>query len=91
MSTRLFFATLCLAACLTSCVAALSSADVASLHDAQDNVLGIYRMPVPDGGGSPARAQARGAFCAVEAVLRRNNVAAVNSNGDIVCVKAASQ
>jgi len=74
---------------LLSCVAALSSADIASIHDAQDNVLDIYRKtPVPDGGGSPTRAEARGAFCAVNAVLQRNDASVIDSKGDIACTKA---
>jgi len=78
-----------LSSMLLSCVAALSSADIASLHDAQNNVLDIYRkVPVPDGGGSPARAEARGAFCAVESVLKRNDASITDSNGDITCTKA---
>jgi hypothetical protein len=74
---------------LLSCVAALSGADIALLHDAQDNMLDVYRKtPVPEGGGSPIRAEARGSFCAVESVLKHNDASAVDSKGDIACTKA---
>ncbi len=88
MQLRLFLAILCLTVPLVSCVAALSDVDTSSLRNAQENDLDIYRKtPVPEGGGSPIRAEARGAYCAVDKVLRDNDAAVFDSDGDIVCVK----
>jgi hypothetical protein len=70
-----------LGAALTGCVAALSSADVASLRDAEQLDLLIY-SEVPSG---EARAVARASFCATAAVLRRNDATAFDTKGAIEC------
>jgi hypothetical protein len=88
MRVRLLCATVCLSGTLVSCVAALSDVDTSSLRNAQENDLDIYRKtPVPEGGGSPIRAEARGAYCGVDKVLRDLDAAVFDSDGDIVCVK----
>jgi hypothetical protein len=63
------------------CVEALSSADVASLRDAQLLDLATYR----DVDSGEARANARASYCASEAVLRRNDAGPVDSGGQIAC------
>ena len=64
-----------------ACVDALSTADFNSLHDSQQLTLLIYNTT--DAG--PTRAEARAAFCANDAVLRRNDAGVVDSKGAIVC------
>jgi hypothetical protein len=65
-----------------SCVAALSTADVNSLHDSQRLDLEIYNAA---GAKTVAGALARAAFCSDEAVLRRNDASLTDSKGAIEC------
>ena len=75
---RLAIATLC----LCSCVAALSNADIDSLHDTQKLNLEIYRSSGPS---TIPGALSRAAFCSDEAVLRRNDASTVDTDSAIQC------
>jgi len=68
---------------LIACGPQFNASDAASLRSAQEQALQIYIIPVE--GGSPARAEARGVYCSVDAVLHHLDAGSFNSNGAIDC------
>jgi hypothetical protein len=86
MRTVLFVCSLlAVAVALISCSGGFNATDAASLRSAEEQVMQIYDIPVE--GGSPARAEARGAYCSVDSVLRHLDAGSFDSGGAITCVK----
>jgi len=71
---------ICLTVSLVACLG-VSTQDIAALQDAAKLNLAAYKHS--DGGAE--RALERGAYCAVEGVLRRNDAGTIQDGGEIQC------